>query len=222
MAEYEGLYAHFADLLSGRKLDGLRRLSTWWPTLPHRLAPRRGALPLVRGIEVHGYAIVSNDDRIADAAGAMPAALRNEADWAYFQAGLDRADWVAIGRASHEATPNVKGRRRIVLSRAARGLERRADGLWWNPRERRFADVMAELAPGGARVAVPGGQAAFDVFLEAASRPSTCPARPAWRCLGGAACSRSASKARAPRLRFRSRALPPARRSTSTLRPASR
>ncbi len=116
-------------------------------------------------VEVHGYAIVSCDDRIADAKGLMPDALRNDADWAYFQAGLDRADWVAIGRASHEATPNVKGRRRIVLSRTARGLERRADAIWWNPLDLGFAEAMAELSPAGARVAVPGGQAAFDLFL---------------------------------------------------------
>ena len=64
-------------------------------------------------LEIHGYAIVSDDDRIADASGAMPEALRNEADWAYFQAGLDAADWVALGRASHEAAPNLRRRRRL-------------------------------------------------------------------------------------------------------------
>jgi hypothetical protein len=116
--------------------------------------------------EIHGYAIVSSDDRIADTTGLMPAALRNDADWRYFQAELDRADVVAIGRVSHEATPNVKGRRRLVLSREARGLERRADALWWNPLRKSWSDVIAEIAPGAVRVAVPGGQAAFDVFLD--------------------------------------------------------
>lgn len=116
-------------------------------------------------VEVHGYAIVSHDDKIADAEGAMPPSLKNDADWAYFQAELDRADLIAIGRASHEATPNVHRRRRLVLSRAARELESRADALWWNPLELPFAEVMQRLAPEGAQVAVPGGQAAFDVFL---------------------------------------------------------
>jgi hypothetical protein len=119
----------------------------------------------VSRIDVHGYAIVSRDDRIADAAGAMPAALRNDADWAYFQAELDRADFIAIGRVSHETTPNLRRRRRLVMSRAARGLETRDDALWWNPRELPFADLMQTLAPDGGRVAVPGGQAAFDLFL---------------------------------------------------------
>ena len=117
------------------------------------------------GLEIHGYAIVSDDDRIADASGAMPEALRNEADWAYFQAELDRADLIAIGRASHEATPNAKGRRRLVISRSAAGLERRADALWWNPLSREWNSVARELLPNGGRVDVPGGQAAFDLFL---------------------------------------------------------
>ena len=47
-------------------------------------------------IEVHGYAIVSRDDRIAGSDGLTPPALRNAADWAYFQRGLDRADLVAL------------------------------------------------------------------------------------------------------------------------------
>lgn len=95
----------------------------------------------------------------------MTASLRNESDWAYFQSELDRSDFIAIGRVSHEMTPNPKRRRRIVLSRAARGMDVRGDAIWWNPLELPFADLMAQLAPNGARVATPGGQAAFDVFL---------------------------------------------------------
>ncbi len=116
--------------------------------------------------EIHGYAIVSDDDRIADASGAMPAALRNDADWAYFQAELNRADLVALGRSSHEATPNARGRRRLVLSRSAASLERRSDAWWWNPREIAWSEVATRLVPEGGRVGVPGGQGAFDIFLK--------------------------------------------------------
>jgi hypothetical protein len=116
--------------------------------------------------EIHGYAIVSDDDRIADAGGVMPKALHNEADWAYFQAELDRADLIALGRASHEATPNPKGRRRLVLSRSAHGLEARADGWWWNPEAAAWPEVAASLVAPGGRVGVPGGQAAFELFLK--------------------------------------------------------
>jgi len=116
-------------------------------------------------IEIHGFAIVSADDRIADFSGAIPPALRNEADWAYFQAELDRADLVALGRLAHEAAPNARGRRRLVLSRSARALERRADGWWWNPAEIPWREVAVALMPQGGRVATPGGRAAFDFFL---------------------------------------------------------
>jgi hypothetical protein len=117
------------------------------------------------GVEIHGYAIVSRDDRIADAAGAMPASLRNERDWAYFQAGLDAADWVALGRISHATAVNPRGRRRLVLSSAARGLETRADGVWWRPDAVGFEEVAARLLPRGGRIAVPGGQGVFALFL---------------------------------------------------------
>ena len=116
-------------------------------------------------VEIHAYAIVSEDDRIADARGKMPAALLNDADWAYFQAELDRADLIAIGRTSHAATPNRRGRRRLILSRTASGLEPREDGWWWNPAALPWLEVSAHLLPAGGRVATPGGQVAFDLFL---------------------------------------------------------
>jgi hypothetical protein len=116
-------------------------------------------------IQIHGYAIVSDDDRIADSNGQMPKSLRNDADWAYFQSELDRADIVALGRLGHEANANGKRRRRLVLSGAARGLEQRGDALWWNPAEIPWREVTAKLLPNGGRVAVPGGQAVFDLFM---------------------------------------------------------
>jgi len=119
----------------------------------------------VKPLEAHGYAIVSNDDRIARADGVMPASLKNDADWAYFQDELALADFVVLGRKSHEATPNPKRRRRVVVSRSARGLEQRDEAVWWNPLEMDWKQAGALLAPDGARVAVPGGQVAFDLFL---------------------------------------------------------
>ena len=40
---------------------------------------------------IHGYAIVSADDRIAGKDGRMPPELHNDADWKRFQAALDPA-----------------------------------------------------------------------------------------------------------------------------------
>jgi hypothetical protein len=117
-------------------------------------------------VHIHGYAIVSDDDRIADSSGKTPPSLRNDADWTYFQRELDRADLVALGRLGHEANANVKNRRRLVLSRAAHGLERRGDDWWWDPHKTAWGEVAAILLPTGGRVAVPGGQAVFDLFKD--------------------------------------------------------
>jgi hypothetical protein len=110
-----------------------------------------------------GYAIVSADDRIADADGRFPEALRNDADWAHFQAGLDAAALTLLGRRSHEASPNVKGRRRLVMSRSSAGLEERADGWWWNPEVVTLGEALGSLLPDGGSVAVPGGRDVFDL-----------------------------------------------------------
>lgn len=115
-------------------------------------------------ILIHGYAIVSDDDRIAGPDGETPQSLRNDADWDYFQRELDRANLVALGRLGHEANANSKRRRRLVLSSQARGLEQRGDAWWWDPAKAPWRDVAAQLLPNGGRLAVPGGQGAFDLF----------------------------------------------------------
>jgi hypothetical protein len=114
---------------------------------------------------ITGHAIVGDDDMIADARGHMPAVLRNDADWRLFQQELDRSACVVLGRLGHEAHPNP-GRLRIIVSqRAAGGLERRADGWWWDPARIAWAEARAAAVPGGGRVAVPGGQGVFALFL---------------------------------------------------------
>lgn len=120
----------------------------------------------MRAIEIHGYAIVSDDDRIADASGAMPDVLRNDADWAYFQRELDLSAATVLGRLGHEANPNLRGRLRIVVSSSSGGLERRADGWWWNPAAVGWDAAIRAALPAGGRVAVPGGRRVFDLFLE--------------------------------------------------------
>ena len=110
-----------------------------------------------------GHAIVSADDCIADAAGRIPEALHNEKDWALFQAALDRSALTLIGRTSHEMVPNQQRRRRLIVSSAADGLERRVDGFWMNPAIVPLEDALKELLPDGGEVAVVGGQGVFDL-----------------------------------------------------------
>lgn len=113
----------------------------------------------------HGHAIVSADDRIADATGQTPMSLRHEADWRRFQAALDAAVVTVLGRLGHEANPNAKGRNRLVLSSAISGIVRRAGTWWWNPAEASLHEALAAAAPEGGIVAVPGGMRVFDLFL---------------------------------------------------------
>ena len=115
---------------------------------------------------IHAHAIVSADDRIAGPDGLTPESLRNDADWARFQAALDEAAVTVLGRLGHETHPNLKRRNRLVLSRSARGIERRADAWWWNPADTSVDEALAAAAPGGGIAAVPGGRQVFDMFLD--------------------------------------------------------
>jgi hypothetical protein len=117
------------------------------------------------GYAVHGHAIVSADDRIADATGLTPTSLRNEADWARFQAALDGAAVTVLGRLGHEANPNRKGRNRLIVSSSVHGVVRRDDAWWWNPADVPLEEALAMAAPAGGIVAVPGGRRVFDLFL---------------------------------------------------------
>jgi hypothetical protein len=118
-----------------------------------------------RPVEITGYAIVSDDDKIAGPDGLVPPSLRNEKDWDHYQRALAGSDLIVFGHRSHELEPNVRGDRRVVVSRSVDGLERRADAWWWNPARMSWAEVVRRLLPHGGKVAAPGGQGVFDLFL---------------------------------------------------------
>ena len=127
---------------------------------------------MVTPIQYEGHAIVSEDGMIADAAGEMPDALRSEADWRYFQAALDRAALVVLGRKGHARHPNP-GRRRLVLTTSIGTLEPdSADPLamLWNPAGMPIDTVLAELGIAEGIIAVTGGTGTFDLFLPRYSR----------------------------------------------------
>jgi hypothetical protein len=114
---------------------------------------------------IHGYAIVSDDDMIADATGQVPPALRNETDWEQYQAAQARSALVVFARVSHVNEPNTRGDPRLVISRTAKGLEKRQDAWWWSPQEVSWEEVAGRLLPDGGEVAACGGQGVFDLFL---------------------------------------------------------
>ncbi|QCI68182.1 dihydrofolate reductase [Phreatobacter stygius] len=119
-------------------------------------------------IAIEGHAIVSADGMIAEADGSMPRRLMNDADWRLFQAALDRAELVVLGRHGHQLHPNP-GRRRLVLTRAVTGLV--ADPAdrcahFWNPGHMTFNHVLEIMGIAEGTVAVAGGTGVFDHFLD--------------------------------------------------------
>ena len=117
------------------------------------------------GYAVHGHAIVSADDFIAGSDGLTPPDLRNDVDWRRFQRSLDEACVTVLGRLGHEANPNEKRRRRLVLTSRVAGLESGEGCHWWNPAGAGLAEALSVVAPAGGIVAVPGGRPVFDLFL---------------------------------------------------------
>ena len=120
---------------------------------------------MTANLDITGYAIVSDDDKIAAADGLTPLSLRNEKDWELYQRAQEQASLVVFARRSHELEPNVHDTPRLVVSREAPGLEKRADGWWWDPRRMTWENVAAKVLPNGGAVAVGGGQVVFDLFL---------------------------------------------------------
>jgi dihydrofolate reductase len=120
-----------------------------------------------RRFPVVGHAIVSADGMIADAEGLMPRQLRNDADWALFQAALDAASVVVVGSLGHRRHPNP-GRRRLVFTSTVREFV--TDGrdhlaTLFNPESMAVADVLDAAGLADGVVAVTGGRRVFDHFL---------------------------------------------------------
>lgn len=116
---------------------------------------------------IEGHAIVSTDGMIADADGAMPNALMNEADWALFQASLDAAVVTVLGRAGHLRHPN-RGRKRLVFTTSVARFAFDPDdplSLYCNPEAGPIEDALGALGVSEGRIAVAGGRRVFDHFL---------------------------------------------------------
>ena len=123
-------------------------------------------MPRPRCIE--GYAIVSEDGMLANAAGIMPESLKFEADRLFFERGLDGVDVVVHGRHSHERQPGSDLRRRLILTRQIPAIA--ADpsnekALFWNPAGASFEQALAVLGTPDSRIGIVGGTDVFGLFL---------------------------------------------------------
>jgi hypothetical protein len=124
-------------------------------------------MPHPRRIE--GYAIVSEDGMLANAAGIMPDSLRFEADRHFFERGLDGVDVAVHGRHSHERQLRSHLRRRLILTRrvpAIAGDPSNDKALFWNPAGASFEQALAALGAPDGSVGVIGATNVFGMFLD--------------------------------------------------------
>lgn len=115
-----------------------------------------------------GFAIVSEDGMLANAAGVMPDALKFEADKRFFEKGMDGVDVAVHGRHSYEGQPHSPGRLRLILTRHVVNVERdpaNPRARFWNPAGASFEDALAALDAPDARAGIIGGPDVFGLFL---------------------------------------------------------
>jgi len=118
---------------------------------------------------IEGYAIISADGMLADAAGVMPPSLKIEADQRFFHGSLDKADAVVHGRHSHEGGPSAINRPRLIVTRRISAVARHPDNskaVLWNPAGASFTQAWEMLGLSGGLLAVIGGTEIFGMFLD--------------------------------------------------------
>jgi dihydrofolate reductase len=118
---------------------------------------------------IEGYAIVSEDGMLADAAGIMPDSLKFAADKRFFERGLDGVDVVVHGRHSHEQQPHSARRSRLVVTRTVPALApdpAYPKALCWNPAGASLDEALAALGAPEASIGVVGGTDVFGMFLD--------------------------------------------------------
>jgi hypothetical protein len=117
---------------------------------------------------VEGYAIVSQDGMLADAARVMPPSLMFAADQRFYERGLDQVDVVVHGRYSQERQPRSNSRHRLVLTRTIPAIAAHpsnSKALLWNPAGALFEEALSALGMPNADVGVIGGPEVFAFFL---------------------------------------------------------
>ena len=124
-------------------------------------------MPPPRRIE--GYAIVSEDGMLANAAGIMPESLKFEADRQFFERGLGQADVVVHGRHSHEQQALSFLRHRLIVTRQIPAIfadSSNKKALFWNPVGASFEQALAALGTPAGTVGIVGATNVFGMFLD--------------------------------------------------------
>lgn len=114
-----------------------------------------------------GYAIVSEDGMLADAAGTIPPPLIVKADQDFFMRGLDAAAALVHGRNSAEQ-PTSLARRRLIATHGVATTEKvtgQPNALRWNPQRVAVESALAELGVAHGDIAIIGGTDMFGLFL---------------------------------------------------------
>lgn len=121
-----------------------------------------------RPYRIEGYAIVSTDGMLANAAGVMPDELKIDADQQFFANGLDGTDAVLHGRHSHEKQPHSDRRRRLILTRQVPRLAPDPSNpktLFWNPAGCTWEEALRALGVDQGVIGIIGGTDVFGMFL---------------------------------------------------------
>lgn len=118
---------------------------------------------------IEGYAIISEDGMLANAAGIMPDSLKFEADKIFFEKGLDGVDVVVHGRHSQEYQRHSDLRRRLILTRNISAITidpSNKKALFWNPTGASLEEAMTVLGVSDGSIGVIGGTVVFELFLD--------------------------------------------------------
>jgi hypothetical protein len=123
----------------------------------------------VPALRIEGFVIVSADGMLANADRRMPDALKFEGDKRFFSIALDKAALIVHGRNSGEDQPNAPKRRRLVLTRDVLALApdpTNPRATLWNPAGASFEEACDFAGARAGIVAIIGGPAVFDMFME--------------------------------------------------------
>ncbi len=120
-------------------------------------------------LTIKGYVIASGDGMLTDATGAMPDALKFDADYAFFSDALDRVDLIVHGRKSFEDQPNSPQRRRVIVTHKVDALAPDRDNTratLWNPAGASFEAACKAAGVTEGTIAIIGGPDIFAMFFD--------------------------------------------------------